>query len=99
MESFADSKLLDFSNPGQLTFRINRKLGVSCYIYGIGLIVIRMCEGYKGGVRGHMDEVGKKTASSSVVVSCPDPTPKKRERVWRTLSHFLYLLTLQIRCL
>ena len=27
-----DSKLLDFSDPGQLTFRINRMLGVSCYI-------------------------------------------------------------------
>ena len=26
-------------------------------IYGIGLIVICMCEGYEGGVRGHMDEV------------------------------------------
>ena len=36
-------------------------------IYGyIGLIVIRMREGYEGGVRRHMDEVGKKTASSSV---------------------------------
>ena len=28
-------------------------------IYGIGLIVIRMCEGYEGGVRGHMDEMYK----------------------------------------
>ena len=29
--SFADSKLLDFFDPGQLTFRINRTLGVSHY--------------------------------------------------------------------
>ena len=32
LESFADSKLLDFSDLGQLTFRINRTLGVSRYI-------------------------------------------------------------------
>ena len=32
LESFADSKLLDFSDTGQLTFRINRTLGVSWYI-------------------------------------------------------------------
>ena len=32
LESFADSKLLDFSDLGQLTFRMNRTLGVSCYI-------------------------------------------------------------------
>ena len=30
--NFADSKLLDFSDLSQLTFRINRTLGVSCYI-------------------------------------------------------------------
>ena len=32
LESFADSKLLDFSDPGQLIFRINRMLGVSRYV-------------------------------------------------------------------
>ena len=32
LESFADSKLLDFSDLGQLTFRINRMLGVLRYI-------------------------------------------------------------------
>ena len=32
LESFADSKLLDFSDLGQLTFRTNRTLGVSRYI-------------------------------------------------------------------
>ena len=32
LASFADSKLLDFSDPGQLTLRINRTLCVSCYI-------------------------------------------------------------------
>ena len=32
LESFADSKLLEYSDPGQLTFRINRTLGVSRYI-------------------------------------------------------------------
>ena len=38
-------------------------------IYGIGLIVIRMREGYEGGVRGHMDEMcisWQKTAASNV---------------------------------
>ena len=33
------------------------------------------------------------------LVSCPDPTPNKRERVWCTSSHFLYLLTQQFRIL
>ena len=33
LESFADSKLLDYSDPGQLTLRINRTLGVSRYIW------------------------------------------------------------------
>ena len=33
LESFADSKLLDFSDPSQLAFHINRMLGVSRYIY------------------------------------------------------------------
>ena len=32
LASYADSKLLDFSDPGQLTLRINRMLGVSRYI-------------------------------------------------------------------
>ena len=32
LESFADSKLFDFSNLDQLTFHINRTLGVSGYI-------------------------------------------------------------------
>ena len=32
LESFADSKLLDYPDPGQQTFRINRTLGVSHYI-------------------------------------------------------------------
>ena len=32
-ESFDDSNLLDFSDPGQLTFCINRTLGVSHYMY------------------------------------------------------------------
>ena len=32
LESFADSKLLDFSDLSQLTFRINRTQGVSRYI-------------------------------------------------------------------
>ena len=53
LESFADSKLLDFSDLGQLTFRINRTLGVSRYIRHRP----NMCEGYEGGVRGHMDEM------------------------------------------
>ena len=58
LESFADSKLLDFSDLGQLTFRINRTLGVSRYIrhrrnsyrHARGLH-------YEGGVRRHMDEM------------------------------------------
>ena len=51
LESFADSKFLDFSDPGQLAFRINRTL-VYHGIYGIGLVVIHMCESYEGGIRG-----------------------------------------------
>ena len=50
LESFADSKLLDFSDLGQLTFRINRTLGVSRYIRHRPNSYIRMCEGYEGGV-------------------------------------------------
>ena len=63
LESFADSKLLDFSDLSQLTFCINRTLGVSCNIQHKPNIAIRMREGYEGRVRGHMDEmyqVGKK---------------------------------------
>ena len=54
LESFADSKLLDFSDPGQLTFCINRTLGVSRYIRHKPNNYICMREGYEGGVRGRM---------------------------------------------
>ena len=48
LASFADSKLLDFSDPGQLTLHINRTLCVSRYIQDSPNI--RMCKGYEGGV-------------------------------------------------
>ena len=63
LASFADSNLLDFSDPGQLTLCINRTLGVSRYIRhrpnsytrSNVLLVIRMREGYEGRVWGRTD--------------------------------------------
>ena len=54
LASFADVNVLDFSDPSQLTLRINRTW-VCRAIYGIGLIVIRMHEGYKGRIWGCRD--------------------------------------------
>ena len=56
--TFADSKLLEFSDPSQLTLRINRMLGVLRYIR-IGLIIILMRGGYEGGVWGRTDSYAR----------------------------------------
>ena len=67
--SFADSKLLDFSDPGQQAFRINRMLGVSRYIQHRP-IVIRMHESYEGGVRGRMESYYIKCSYGSSSEAC-----------------------------
>ena len=70
LASFAESKLLDFSDPGQLTLHINIERCVSRAIYGIGLIIIRMREGYEGGVWGRDRD---SYARPSVLVSMVRP--------------------------
>ena len=67
LESFADSKLLDFSDLGQLTFRINRTLGVSRYVrHTPNSYMHARWFNTKAGSGGHMDEMYIKLAKNSI---------------------------------